>query len=146
MSPEPQNLRMISPHRLEIRVYYEDTDAAGIVYHANYLKFAERARTEMLRAAGLDHPGLLAGAGGQFTVARATLAFTAPARLDDLLEVTSEVEAATGARLRLTQSVRRDGLELCRMQIELAFVGPDLRPRRLPSGLRAPPAASSRRC
>ena len=128
---------MLPRHSLTLRVYYEDTDAAGIVYHANYLRFAERGRTEMLRAAGFDHPDLLARAGGRFAVVRCTMDFLAPARLDDLLEVVSEDAGGSGARLALTQTVARAERALCRLRVELAFLGPDLRPRRLPPALRA---------
>src|SRR5690606_1374514 len=76
-----------APHRMALRVYYEDTDAGGVVYHANYLRFAERARTEYLRQRGFDHPTLLAAQGGQFVVTRCTIAYRAAARLDDLLTV-----------------------------------------------------------
>lgn len=125
-------------HRHELRVYYEDTDAGGIVYHANYLRFAERARTEMMREIGLDHPALAADHGGQLAVIRCDARFIAPARLDDRLRVETEVLTATGARLQLSQIVFRDATTLCRLDVDLAFIGADLRPRRLPTVLRAP--------
>jgi len=125
----------LTPHRLELRVYYEDTDAAGIVYYANYLKFAERARTEMLRAHGLDHPTLLARHGGMFAVARCAVRYRAPARLDDRLVVETSVVAAKGARLVLGQLVLRDVVTIADLEVELAFLGNDLRPRRLPAAL-----------
>jgi acyl-CoA thioester hydrolase len=122
-------------HRLEIRVYYEDTDAAGIVYHANYLKFAERARTEMLRLLGLDHPGLWGEHGVAFVARRCVIDWRRPARLDDLLTVRTEVLEARGARLLLRQTVSRDGELLAALELTLALLGPDLRPRRVPAGL-----------
>src|SRR4029079_19004464 len=90
-------------HRYAVRVYYEDTDAGGVVYHAAYLRFAERARTEFLRARGHDHPGLLARFGGSFAVHRRGEHFHRPTRLDDLLTIETSVSRATGARLELRQ-------------------------------------------
>jgi acyl-CoA thioester hydrolase len=122
-------------HQLAVRVYYEDTDAGGVVYHANYLRFAERARTEWLRALGLDHPTLLARHGCQFTVRRCRVDFRRPARLDDALTVRTRVVAQGGARLQLRQEVWRGGEALVLLEVELALVGTDLRPRRLPAEL-----------
>lgn len=123
-------------HRLEVRVYYEDTDAGGVVYHASYLRFAERARTELLRAAGLDHRTLLEGAGGQLVVRRLEADFLAPARLDELLSVETRPLAATGARVLFEQAIRSGETLLVRLAVEIAFVGRDGRPRRLPEALR----------
>ena len=126
---------MSALHRLAIRVYYEDTDAGGIVYHAQYLCFAERARTELLRAAGTDHGRLLAEHGGVFAVRRAMVEFRRPARLDDLLTVETRVMKATGARLELRQEIKKQDELVVLIDIELAFISPDLRPLRLPTGL-----------
>src|ERR671910_3531324 len=90
-------------HRIRLRVYYKDTDAAGIVYHAAYLAFAERARTEMLRCLGLDHASLRARFGLTFAVRRCVIDYRAPARLDDLLEVESRLLRVGGASLELAQ-------------------------------------------
>lgn len=129
-------------HELALRVYYEDTDAGGIVYHANYLRFAERARTEWLRALGLDHPTLLARHGCQFTVRRCRVDYRRPARLDDALTVRTRVVGHGGARVALRQEVCRDGEPLVTLEVELAVIGTDLRPRRLPPELlRLLPAA-----
>ena len=92
-------------HCFPIRVYYEDTDAQGMVYHANYLRFAERARTEMLRLVGAAHQRLIDRHDAGFSVRRLTAAYHAPARLDDLLEVRSEVTATRGAVLSLNQDI-----------------------------------------
>ena len=124
-------------HRMTLRVYYEDTDAAGIVYHANYLKFAERGRTEMLRALGLAHSGIAAETGILFTVRRLGADYRLPARLDDLLCVETRIVAIGGARVRLDQRVCRDGAVLAALDVLVACVGRDGRPRRLPAGLRA---------
>jgi acyl-CoA thioester hydrolase len=124
-----------------IRVYWEDTDAGGIVYHSNYLNFAERARTEMVRGLGIDQRGLADGGKGfAFAVRRAEMDFRKPARLEDRLEVETRVTAAGGASLSLCQDIRRldDGADLVRLHIELAFI--DLaqgRPARLPETIRA---------
>src|SRR4051812_5996202 len=83
---------------MKLRVYYEDTDASGIVYHANYLKFAERGRTEMMRALGFAHSGIAAETGVVFTVRKASADFRLPARLDDLLNVETRIAEIGGGR------------------------------------------------
>jgi acyl-CoA thioester hydrolase len=122
-------------HRIRIRVYYEDTDAAGIVYHAAYLAFAERARTEMLRCLGLDHATLRARFGLTFTVRRCAIDYRAPARLDDLLEIETRLVRLGGASLEVEQRVRRDVQLLTHLDVRLALLGADLRPARLPRQL-----------
>jgi acyl-CoA thioester hydrolase len=124
-------------HRWPVRIYYEDTDAGGVVYHARYLHFFERARTEFMRALGLDHSRLLDEHGVIFTVRRLELDLAAPARLDDLVEVTTRLERMSGARLAVRQEVRRDDALLAGGDLQLAVVGTDLRPRRLPAALTA---------
>ncbi len=122
-------------HRWPTRVYYEDTDAGGVVYHARYLHFFERARTEFMRALGLDHSRLLAVHGVVFTVRRLQLDLAGPARLDDALETTTRIVAMSGARLHVRQEVLRAATLLAGGDLELAVVGTDLRPRRLPAEL-----------
>jgi acyl-CoA thioester hydrolase len=124
-------------HAMPLRVYYEDTDAGGIVYHANFLKFAERARTEMMRGLGFAHSGLAAETGTVFTVRRIGADYLLPARLDDLLSIETRIIEIGGARLRLDQRVCRDGALLASLDIVVACVGPDGRPRRIPPALRA---------
>jgi acyl-CoA thioester hydrolase len=120
-------------HEIALRVYYEDTDAAGIVYHSNYLKFAERGRTEFLRAQGYDHPRLAAEHGVVFAVACCDVAFLRPARLDDLLMVRTVVTGVGGARLEMTQDVMREATVCARLAVTLAVLqGRTLRPMRLP--------------
>ena len=92
-------------HHFQIRVYYEDTDAAGIVYYANYLKFAERARTEMMREHGASHEDLRQSAGLSFVVKRCTAEYHHPARLDDILDVRTHIGKIGGASLDLRQQV-----------------------------------------
>jgi acyl-CoA thioester hydrolase len=122
-------------HRIRIRVYYEDTDAAGIVYHAAYLRFAERARTEMLRRLGLDHASLRARFGLVFTVRRCAIDYRAPARLDDLLEVESGLVRLGGASVDLEQRVLCEGRLLAALALRLALLDLDLRVARLPREL-----------
>jgi acyl-CoA thioester hydrolase len=124
-------------HRFPVRVYYEDTDAAGIVYYANYLKFAERARSEWLREIGDGEAKALRAAGLLFVVRRCAIEYRQAARLDDLLEVATRVTGFAGATLDLEQIVRRDGADLVVMTVTLACLNSAGRPARLPAALRA---------
>jgi acyl-CoA thioester hydrolase len=122
-------------HRLTVRVYYEDTDAAGMVYHASHLRFAERARTEMLRCLRLDHGDLRARFGLTFAVRRCLIDFLAPAHLDDLLLVRTRAARLGGASLDLEQRILRDHRLLARLDVRLALISPALRVARLPREL-----------
>lgn len=124
-------------HRYPVRVYYEDTDAGGIVYHANYLRFMERARTEMLRRMGWQHTGLLQDQGVSFAVRRCEIDFIAPARLDDTLEVATRIIDIGGASFAVDQTIRRDGKELARAVLKLATLNRAGRPARLGAEVRA---------
>lgn len=126
---------MSDAHRLPVRVYYEDTDAGGVVYHSRYLQFAERARTEMLRACGIDQVQLREEHGGLFVVRRAVVDFRRPARLDDLLAVSTRLRGMRGARLDLVQEITLDTQVLVVIDIEIVYISSDLRPRRLPPWL-----------
>lgn len=95
----------MTDHHFPIRVYYEDTDAGGIVYYANYLKFAERARTEMLRDAGISQTTLRDDTGCQFIVRRCEIDYLRPARLDDRLLVVTRIVELRGARLMVAQTI-----------------------------------------
>ena len=121
---------------MPLRVYYEDTDASGIVYYANYLKFIERGRTEMMRAFGFAHSEIFAATGVAFTVRRLTADYRAPARLDDMLSIETRILEIGGASLSLDQRVCRDGAVLATIEVLVACVGRDGRPRRVPAGLR----------
>lgn len=126
------------PHHFPIRVYYEDTDLGQVVYYANYLKFIERARTEMLRAAGIDQPALLAAHNLAFVVRRVEADYLRPARFDDLLDVVTAVDEAAGSRITLTQRVERDGEVLFAAAVVLVCVDLGaMRPVRLPEAVRA---------
>jgi acyl-CoA thioester hydrolase len=122
---------------MPLRVFYEDTDAAGIVYYANYLKFVERGRTEMMRELGFAHSGIVAESGIVFTVRRLTADYRQPARLDDLLSIETRIVEIAGATLLLDQRVCRDGAVLAALDVLVACVGRDGKPRRVPPALRA---------
>ena len=122
---------------LSVRVYYEDTDAAGIVYYANYLKFIERARTEMMRLFGVEHERGRQSEGLAFIVRRAEIDYAAPARLDDELVVESRMKELGGASILLGQDVLRGGQVLVRATVLVACIGLHGRPVRLPATLRA---------
>jgi acyl-CoA thioester hydrolase len=122
---------------MPVRVYYEDTDAAGIVYYANYLKFAERGRTEMLRIYGFSHTQTREETAVVFAVRRCSVEYHTPARLDDLLTVETRVEKIAGATLSLRQSVCRGDELLAVLAVLVACISPEGRPRRVPAALRA---------
>lgn len=124
-------------HRFPIRVYYEDTDAAGMVYYANYLKYAERARSEWLRLIGVKHRELSERTGANWAVRRCEIDYLSPARLDDDLEVTTRVRRLGGASINMEQIVRRGAVDLARLVLRLAFVTVAGRPARLPDDVSA---------
>lgn len=124
-------------HLFPLRVYYEDTDVGGVVYHANYLKFAERARTEMLRTLGIEQERLRVETGVFFMVRRLAAEYFQPARLDDELIVATQVEHLGGASLDLKQEVRRKDSVLVHIDLAIACLGRDGRPVRLPAALKA---------
>ncbi|NQV47522.1 MAG: tol-pal system-associated acyl-CoA thioesterase [Rhodospirillaceae bacterium] len=128
---------MSEAHVFPLRVYFEDTDAGGIVYYANYLKFAERARTEMLRDIGLESSTMMADEGIALAVRTCTADYRKPAVLDDGLEVHSRLLEIGGASLSMEQRVMRDGDELVNVQIRLACMGGIGKSARLPDGVRA---------
>jgi acyl-CoA thioester hydrolase len=123
-----------SPHIFAMRVYYDDTDAGGIVYHANYLRFAERARTEALRDLGVPHAALVRDFGLMFVVRRVKLDYLRPARVDDSLTVLTSVSRLGSASVGLTQVIMRADERLAVAEIGLACVEvASARPRRLPA-------------
>jgi acyl-CoA thioester hydrolase len=116
-----------------VRIYWEDTDAGGIVFYANYLKFFERARTEWLRAAGVEQQRLREATGAIFVVAATSLRYLSPARLDDLLSITVEPQPAGKASLVLRQRALRGDTLLAEGEIRIGCVrAHDLKPQRLP--------------
>ena len=128
---------MPKAHVFPLRVYYEDTDAGGIVYYANYLRFAERARTEYLRSVGTDNQTLMAEDGIAFTVRQCVVDYMQPAYLDDALTVHTRFLEVGGASLRAEQTVKRDVDDLAHLIVRLACVGNDGKPRRIPKALRS---------
>jgi acyl-CoA thioester hydrolase len=130
-------------HKFRIRVYYEDTDAGGIVYHANYLNYAERARTEMLRLCGTEQDVMRREDGVGFAVRRCEIDYRASARLDDVLEVRTVLRNLRGARVSALQRIHKVTDEIVaedwmtRLDIVLACVSQNGRPTRLPERVRA---------
>lgn len=135
-SPASMGALKAGVHVFPVRVYYEDTDAAGIVYHANYLRFAERARSEMMRHLGMESSRLMAREGLFFAVSRCTVDYLKPARLDDALEVHTRVIEVKRASLDAEQIVKRDGAPLARLALRLAVIDGAGRPVRLPAEIR----------
>ncbi len=126
-------------HRFHIRVYHEDTDLAGIVYYANHLKFIERARTEWVRALGIDQTGLREREGIVFAVRRVEADYLGPAKFDDELTVETTTEAMTGARIVLRQNILRTGETLFSALVTLVALTGTGRPARLPANIRLIP-------
>jgi len=124
-------------HVLPVRIYYEDTDLTGIVYHANYLRYLERGRSDFLRLMGIRHRDLLAAAAPiAWTVVRMELDFLRPAHIEETLEVHTAYTGLRGARLFAVQAVKRNGEELVKAKLEAACIRPDGRPTRVPVAMR----------
>ncbi|MFQ5621830.1 MAG: tol-pal system-associated acyl-CoA thioesterase [Paracoccaceae bacterium] len=123
-------------HELRLRVYYEDTDLAGIVYYANYLKFIERGRTEAVRAAGIDQSDLRARHSLVFAVRRIEADYLLPARFDDELVVLTALTRVGGASVEMRQEIRRGGNVLFAAKVRLACITPQGRAARLPADIR----------
>lgn len=123
-------------HRLDLRVYYEDTDFSGLVYHANYLRFLERGRTEWLRALGVGQRNLRESADqAVFVVRRMTIDWIRPAHMDDIVVVETRAAALSGASATLAQRILREETALIEAQVQIALVAKG-RPRRLPGAVR----------
>ena len=123
-------------HSFPVRIYYEDTDFSGNVYHAAYLKFFERGRTEFLRDEGIHHSEL-AAEGIAFAVRSMEIAFDGAAHIDDLLDVTTEIAGVSGARLTLMQTILRDGVVLTRATVVVVAIKTSGGPARMPAAIRA---------
>jgi len=124
-----------SGHRLMARVYYADTDFSGVVYHARYLEFFERGRSDFLRLAGVHHTELADGKHGEkivWVVRRMEIAFHAPAHIDDILTVDTRATRISGARIWMAQQLARGGQLLVEASVEAAIIGGNGRPRRFP--------------
>lgn len=125
-------------HSIPVRVYWEDTDAGGIVYHASHIRFFERGRTEYLRALGIRQSDLAAGPMPLFfAVRRMETDYLKPARLDDLLTVTTSTRDIGGARMTLDQVLTRGEETIARAVVTVVAIGCDARPHRIPAHLRA---------
>ncbi len=128
----------MSAARFDVRVYYEDTDFSGVVYHASYLRFMERGRTDMLRSLGLSQGQIMAGNAGEvfgFAVRAMSVEFMKPARMDDLLTIETSARAIGGATLELDQRVLRGDEVLITAEVRIACVA-NGRPARIPKGVR----------
>jgi acyl-CoA thioester hydrolase len=129
-------------HILPLRVYYEDTDVSGIVYHANYLRFMERGRSEFLRLAGIHHMVMLSNEEPiAWTIRRIEVDYAKPARLDDDIEVHTRYLAITGARMTASQWVKRAGVDLVTAKLEAAIITMTGKPRRIPEDVKVKLAA-----
>ena len=126
-------------HLLPVRIYFEDTDFSGVVYHGGYIRFMERGRSDFVRLIGIGHTDLDAGVHGEplvFAVHRIDIEYKKPARIDDLLEVVTSVEEIRGASIRLRQRVRRGHEVLTDAAVTVVFVNREGRARRIPDTVR----------
>lgn len=123
-------------HHFDLRVYYEDTDLAGIVYYANYLRFIERARSEWIRTLGIDQKAMKSEEGIVFAVRRIEADYLSPAHFDDTLDVVTTTESITGARIHLKQEVLRAGEVLFTALVTIVAIGEAGQPARLPANIR----------
>ncbi len=128
-------------HVLPVRVYFEDTDFSGLVYHASYVRWCERGRSDFLRLLGNDHRDLIDGGDGRepaaFVVRRMALEFLKPARIDEVLEVETRVKEIGAAHLVLDQRIRRDGAALFTAEVMVVLVSVSGKPLRIASALKA---------
>jgi acyl-CoA thioester hydrolase len=138
MQPSPSSTPAAAPFEHALRVYWEDTDAGGVVFYANYLKFFERARTEWLRSLGVGQQALREATGAIFIVADTQLRYIAPARLDDALRVTVHLQQRGQASLHVQQQAWRGDTLLCEGRIRIGCVDEGtFRPRRIPNDVLA---------
>ena len=126
----------MSINKSSYRVYYEDTDSGGVVYYANYLKFAERARTDLLRSKGIIQSELVENNDTLFVVKHVDMDLKKPARLDDLIEVSTEIMKISGASMVMRQILRCNDIELVAVDVTIVCVNSDLKPKRLSKELR----------
>jgi acyl-CoA thioester hydrolase len=135
-------------HRLPVRVYFEDTDFSGLVYHGSYVRWCERGRSDFLRLLGGDHRRLIDGKGGTepaaFVVRRMVFDFLKPARIDEVLEVETRVKAVGAASLTLVQTVSRDGVPLAEAEVTVVLISVSGKPLRISNALREAFAKAAR--
>ncbi|MCW1382652.1 YbgC/FadM family acyl-CoA thioesterase [Novosphingobium sp. KCTC 2891] len=133
LAPDPPSGRFDgSTHLFPVRVYFEDTDLSGVVYHANYLRWFERARSDMLRLLGIKQRAAHEAGEGAYAVTEMALRYLRPARLDDAVVVRSRVAEISPATCRIVQEAYRGEALLCDAKVRVAFVAPNGRPRRQP--------------
>jgi acyl-CoA thioester hydrolase len=138
LAPRPPSGLFQGPrHLFPVRVYYEDTDLSGIVYHANYLRWFERARSDMLRLLGIDQRAAVEAGEGHYAVAEIAIRYLAPARLDDALVIVTEAVEINRASVRVRQRALRDDNLLAEAAVRVGFISPEGRPQRQPSAWRA---------
>ena len=131
--PEPPSGRFDGPeHLFPVRVYFEDTDLSGVVYHANYLRWFERARSDMLRLLGIDQRAAHEAGEGAYAVSELTIRYRVPARLDDTVIVRTRTLEVGAASCRIVQAAWREETLLAESRVRAAFVAPDGKPRRQP--------------
>ena len=126
-------------HILPVRVYFEDTDFSGLVYHTSYLRWCERGRSDFVRLLGMCHSDLYAGQEQEpaaFVVRRLEVDYLRPARIDEVVEVITECTETGGAHLMLAQRVERDGTVLCRVTVKVVLISQSGKPLRLPAAVR----------
>jgi acyl-CoA thioester hydrolase len=132
--PAPAGLIDGKVHRFAVRAYFEDTDLSGVVYHANYLRWFERARSDFVRLLGIDQRAVNEAGEGAFAVTELTIRYAAPARLDDAVQIETACEELGAASCRMHQVARReDGVLLSEARLRIGFVSPEGRPRRMPA-------------
>lgn len=124
-------------HLYAVRVYYEDTDLSGITYHANYLRWFERARSDLLRMLGIDQRAAIETGEGAYALSEVNLKYLTPARLDDDVVIETRCTELGAASCRMHQIARRDGQTLCEAHLRVGFITLDGRPRRQPAAWRA---------
>jgi acyl-CoA thioester hydrolase len=124
-------------HRFPVRVYFEDTDLSGLAYHANYLKWFERARSDLLRLLGIDQRGAYERGEGVYAVADLAIRYIAPARLDDVLTIETTALELRAASVRLLQRALRQDQPVAEMTVRVGFISPEGHPKRQPDAWRA---------
>jgi len=124
-------------HRYAVRVYFEDTDLSGVVYHANYLRWFERARSDMVELLGIDQRAAQETGEGYYAVTELAIRYRAPARLSDVVRIETTAEELRSASCRLLQRAFRDDILLSEATVRVGFIGADGRPRRQPAAWRA---------
>ena len=133
----PSGLIEGSLHRFAVRAYFEDTDLSGVVYHANYLRWFERARSDFVRLLGIDQRAVNEAGEGAFAVTELTIRYAAPARLDDAVQIETTCEELGAASCRMHQIARHeDGRLLSEARLRIGFVSPEGRARRMPAAWR----------